>query len=233
MRLAGGPFLNWEGDSGPHGAISKQILKGGLLKKLAGYLAVGRDRPSGACSARSTSRQSQYAAAGWSHAVANLFAPRSSRRSQLALLCLKGPPAMTEDAVGISDLLGHLAVEFSPHGIVLPLSGPDESLERSPGLKVGGGDGFDRLAVQVAEESFQVLPGVVALLNAVEERCEGLGESGHPPERAFDLLRLNPSGTEQLLRNDWKGQTHKPPSLAYLEGLSADSEKTLREKASQ
>jgi hypothetical protein len=138
-----------------------------------------------------------------------------------------------EDAVGISDLLGHLAVKFGPHGIVLPLSGADESLERPPGLKVGGGDGFDRLAVQVAEKPFEVLPGVVTLLDAVEERREGLGELGHPPERAFDLPRLNPSGTKQLLRNDWKRQTHKPPSLSYLEGLSADSEKTLREKASQ
>jgi hypothetical protein len=145
----------------------------------------------------------------------------------------KGAAIEGEDAVGISDPLGHLAVKFGSHGIVLPLSRADESLEWPPGLKVRGGDGLDRLSVQVAEKSFEVLPGVVTLLSAVEEWREGLGEPGHPPERPFDLLRLNPSGTEQLLRNDRKGQTHKPPSLAYLEGLSADSGKTLRGKSSQ
>ena len=110
--------------------------------------------------------------------LAQPAAPLAGDAAGLGPLLGEGAGVDDHDAVGLGQLLADVAPQLGHHGLVVPLAGADEELDRLAGQAGLDGDRLAGLALQAAEQAADDQGGVHLLLDAVELREIALEEAG-------------------------------------------------------
>jgi hypothetical protein len=105
-----------------------------------------------------------------------------------------------EDTIGLAQTLCYLVDQFADERFVIPGNLTDELLETLTFAVVKVGDTLSILALQVGEQTADVMMGVGALLRAAQGSDEGFQESFQTGQKAAQQGRADLSIVEQFIQ---------------------------------
>ena len=117
------------------------------------------------------------------------------------------------DAVGLGQLLADMPPQLGHHGLVVPLAGADEELDRLAGYSGLESDRFARFALQAAEQAADNGAGVVAVLATIEPGQITLEEAGQTVSTGRDGGRREVRIVQENLGFGMVQERHRCASL--------------------
>ena len=141
--------------------------------------------------------------------LAEPTAPLPLHAHRLRPLLGKGRRVENQDAIGFAQLRAHLPHQFSQQRLVIPLRLADEFLQTLPFPVVQISNRFHILAVQVRQQSLDVVPGVGLSLRRLQDRDEGLQKGFQPGQHAAQQAGADLSIVEQFVQPNSKSSFHR------------------------